>query len=665
MKTFLLGQSIIEVLLAMALALILLPALFGMLYVSTEGKAQHKQRVQAMALARELEDSVRSVREIGWDNFASYVIGSAYHPVQSGNHWALSLGNETVGSFTRSITIQRVYRNASGVIVTSGGTEDLSTRRIDISVSWVTPLPASVSYSMYLTRHDNILITDTTAADFSSGTLTNTAVRNNIDGEVVLGATGGFGDWCNPTLTITALDLPKSGVANAVSAIQGQLAAGTGDNAAGVSYANVTISDPSFPTNPTASISGTFDGYKTNDVFTEQNYAYLATDTNSKEVEIIDLSHTDSSNKYSEAGYFNAPGNGNASAVATSGSVGYMVGGTKLYNFDLSSKTGSRSALDSDGVTLPSSGNRMVIIGSRAFIVTESTSAQLVIADISNNANLTIKRQIGLSASGGAGLFVNSSGTRAYVVTHTSSSQREFFIIDIEESSATYGNVLSSYDTNGMNPKGVVVVSGPRAIVVGTGGEEYQVLDITNESASPLPRCGGLQIDNGVNGVSTVFAQSQRAYSYLVTGDASTELKIIEGGPGSSGNSYVLNGTFTSRIFDMQSIATGSAQAVFNRFAASISKPSSVTDISLQVAGADAVSNSCTDASYTYVGPDGTNATSFTSVGSATISGAIPFSNDNTGYENPARCFRYKAALSTTDSTLTSQLLDMTISFSP
>ena len=115
----------------------------------------------------------------------------------------------------------------------------------------------------------------------------------------------------------------------------------------------------------------------------------------------------------------------------------------------------------------------------------------------------------------------------------------------------------------------------------------------------------------------------------------------------------------------MQSIATGSTQAVFNRFAASISKPSSVTDISLQVAGADAVSNSCDGATYTYVGPDGTSASRFTSVGSATISGAIPFSNDDMGYENPAQCFRYKAELSTTDSTLTSQLLDMTISFSP
>ena len=59
------------------------------------------------------------------------------------------------------------------------------------------------------------------------------------DGEVVLGATGGVGDWCQPTLAITALDLPKSGVANAISAIQGTLAAGTGENASGVSYANV------------------------------------------------------------------------------------------------------------------------------------------------------------------------------------------------------------------------------------------------------------------------------------------------------------------------------------------------------------------------------------------------------------------------------------------
>lgn len=659
------GQSIIELLLAIALAMIIFPALFGMFFASRQGKPQLEQRSQAIPLARELETIVRNVREIGWDTFSAYAIGSPYHPVPASGVWTLVAGTESVNGFTRSITFERVYRNSAGVIVTSGGTEDISSRRVDVTVSWQIPFPSAVAYSFYLTRHENILVTDTTASDFTAGTLANTAIRNVSGGEVVLGATGGLGDWCNPNLSITALDLPKSGVANAISAIQGQLAAGTGNNASGVSYANVLVSDPASPTSPVASVSGTFDGYKTNDVFTESTYAYLATDTNSKEVVIIDLSSKDGNNKYSEAGYFDAPGNGNASAIVTSGNVGYMLGGTKLYTFDLSSKSGSRGILDSDGVTLPGTGVRLVVVGSRAFVATSATTAQLVVVDVSNPSNLSITSQIALSAAGGKALYVNSSGSRAYVATEQSSSQREMFIVNVQSGDAQYGTVYGSYDTNGMTPKGITVVSGPRAIIVGTGAEEYQVVDITDEQVSPLSRCGGLNIDSGVNGVSSVFTAAQRAYSYIITGDASTELKIIEGGPGAGGNSYVLSGTFESRIFDAQSIATGSAMAAFNRFTSTITKPSSITNISAQVAASDAVNGSCAGATYTYVGPDGTTGSTYTSTDNVTISGAIPFSNDGTGFENPARCFRYKVSLSTTDSSLTPQFLDLTLSLSP
>lgn len=660
------GQTIIELLIAMAISLIFIPALFGMLFASRQGRPQQQQRTLAVSLVTEAEEAIRNIREIGWDQFITYQTGLAYHPVIAGGVWSLVLGSETISGFTRTVTIQPVYRKANGSIGTSVDTLDQSTRKVIVVVSWTTPLPSSVTTTLYLTRHTNVLQTDTTVADFTAGVKTSVAITNQVDGEVVLGSTGGYGDWCTPNLTISALDLPKNGVANAISAIQGQIAAGTGDNASGVSYANVLISDPAYPTPPVASVSGTFDGFKTNDVFTESNYAYLATDTNAKEIEIIDLSHKDSNNKYSEAGYFDAPGNGNGNSIATSGNVGYMTDNSTLYSFDLSSKTGSRSKLDTDGVALPGVGNRMAIVGSLAYIADESTTNQLVIVNISNPNNLVVKDTVGLSAQGASGIYVNATGTRVYIVTHyVDASHNNFFIINTDPSSSQYKQVLGSYNTNGMNPKGVVVVSGPRAILVGNGAEEYQVVDITTETRNPLPRCGGLNIDTGVHGVSTVFTSAQRAYSYIITGDSASELKIIEGGLGATGHDYVLNGTFVSRIFDIQSVATSSAQAAFNSIRATIINPSSVTSLKMQVAAANAVSGSCANANYVYVGPDGTTGTYYTSTDNATINGAIPFASGGSGYLNPARCFRYKAYFTTADVTLTPQLNDVTISYSP
>lgn len=660
------GQSIIEVLLAMAFSLIFFPALFVMFFVSREGKAQQIERTRAVALATEAEEAVRSIRGIGWSTLGVYQNGVTYHPVNASSTWALQSGAEPIDSFTRSIVFSSVSRDAGGAIVASGGTPDSSTRKATITVSWITPIPASVTSVMYLTRHQNMVKIDTTQADFSSGDATqHVKVINLSGGEVVLGSTGGYGDWCTPSLTISALDLPKSGVANAISSIQGNIAAGTGENASGVSYANVLVTDPAHPTNPTATISGTFDGFKTNDVFIESDYAYLATDTNSKEVEIISLSGTDANGKYSEAGYFNAPGNGNANGVVTSGDVGYMVGGTKLYAFNLSSKSGSRPIRDPDGLTLPATGKKIVVVGNRAFVVTEASSAQLVIVNISNPDNLTVLDQVGLPADDGVSVYVNASGTRAYVVTEQSSTQREFFIVNTESGSAGYKQVLGSFDTNGMDPKGVVVVSGPRAIVVGRGAEEYQVIDITNEQASPLPRCGGLEVNTGINGIDTVLAASGRAYSYIITGDATTELKIIEGGPGANGSDYYLTGTFVSQVFDATAIATGSSAVAFNRMSAGVTQPTSQTTVLLQFSAADPVDGNCSSVTYSYVGPDGTSGTYFTSTDGVTIGGSIPVSDDGAGFENPSRCFRYRAEFMTPDSTLTPVLFDISISLSP
>ena len=603
------GQSLVELLVALGLAAILIPAFMAGIMASREGRGQQEQRLAATASLRESVEAVRAVRNKGWTSFA---VNGTYHPAVEAGGWKLEAGSETAGDLTRSVVISDYLRN---------GQVDPSTKNVVVTVSWSIPLANSVSSTLLLTRYlDNLVYTETTETQLNLGVKSGTNVTNTVGGEVVLGA-GGYGDWCNPNLSIAALDLPKSGVANALSAIEGRAFAGTGNNASGVSFANVTISNAN---PPVAAIAGTFDGFKTNGVFGETNYAYLATDNNSKEIEIVNLT----TNPYSEAGYFNAPGNDEGDSVFVAGNVGYMTDENKLYTFELSSKTGSRGQLGS--VNLAGDGKKVIVSGTYAYVATSSTSTQLQIVDVSNPRSMTVVGQAGLAGGTGAtDVFVNSTATRAYVTAG------KLYIVDISAKTGVRPT-LGSYSTNGMSPKGVMGVSGNKIIVVGTGGEEYQVVNVAVES-SPS-RCGGLNIDTGINGVAAVMEQDGDAYSYIITGDAGAEFRMIAGGPGGR---YASSGTFESAALDP------GYSTSYNRVSFTGTTPN-LTTLTAQTA----VSGDCLN--YTFVGPDGTSSTFYSSAG-----GGIPL-----GY-NTGRCFKYKLYLSTVDANATPVFYDLTVNYSP
>ncbi len=619
----------------MGLVAILIPALVAGFVATRSGKAQARQRLEATALAREATETVRVVREAGWSNVN---VAGTYHPVITGWTWTFASGSETINGYTRSILLENVYRDSGGAIVGIGGTLDPSTKLVTVTVSWGTPIVSNVIDTMYITRLDNIAWTQTTQADFDEGTKTNIISTNTDGGEITLSAGGsGRADWCSPNLSIAATDLPKQGVANAISAIEGRVFAGTGENASGVSYATVLVNNQN---PPVATVSGTFNGYKTNDIFGEAGFAYIATDNNAKEIEIVNLSVS----PYAEAGYFNAPGNGNGDSVYVAGNVGYMTSGSTFYTFDLASKFGSRSALGSIG--LAGTGTKMTVVGSYAYVAINSSTTQLQIVDISNSASPTIVGSVQINGAGAVDVYVNQTATRAYIATEYSATKSEMFIIDITTKTGTHTSAVGSYDASGMNPQGITVVTGNRVILVGLGAEEYQAITILNE-ASPS-RCGGLNVDTGVRGVASVLEEDGDAYSYIITGDATTELKIIEGGPGGKFNS---SGTFTSDILD------ATTSSAFNRFVVNANLPTGTT-AEYQVSAADAVNNSCSAAAFTFVGPDGTDGTKYAT------SGAIPFST-GPGYKNPARCFQYKVFLSTIDLTAAPVVTDMTVNYSP
>jgi type II secretory pathway pseudopilin PulG len=644
------GQLLVELLVALAVSAILIPAIMTGFIASRQGVAQARQRLEATALAREASDAVRIVRDAGWSNVGT---NGTYHPVITNNTWTLASGPSVVNGYTESVVIADVSRDATGAIVTTGGTVDPSTKKVTVTVSWGLPIVSSVIETLYITRLTNLSWIQTTQADFDAGTKNNVITTHTWDGEVTLGA-GGQSDWCSPNLSLTPLNLPGQGITTAISATTSAnmdyAYTTTGGNSSGDSMDAVTIThtDPSVANN-----AGTYNYRKTYGIFVDNSnqYVYLTSDHPGLTVDIVQVA----TQPYTQTGTFSASQGGDGSSVTVAYSpslghdAGYVTAGNNIYAFDLASRTGSRPQLGF--ASLAGTGEKTIVVGNYAYVAVASNGEQLDIYDISNPHTPQKVSHIDVhNGKPATDLFVNSTGTRVYLVTQQASPYtNDFFIIDTTNKISTLPAPIGSFNTGAMSPRGVTVVPGNRAIIVGSGGEQYQVLNIATE-ASPV-HCGGLTNPNGstaINAVASVLRNDGSAYSYILTNSADKEFQMIAGGPG--GN-FIKTGIFESSTLD----ATRSA--AFNRFFANSILPNNTT-VEYQVSGADPVSNSCTGAAFTYIGPDGTSGTKF-ATGSAIPLSAGP------GYKNPARCFRYKAFLLTKDPSAAPVFTDITVNYSP
>ena len=211
------GQMLVELVMAIGIAAVILPALLTGLVASRQGQPQQQQSLQATELFKETANAVREIRDNNW---AAFAVDGTFHPVISSNTWSFATGSATVNGFTQQVVINDTYRDSNGNIVSSGGTVDPSTKQVVITVSWTKPQSVMLSATDYLTRTTNLTHTETTTTDFNAGTLKNTQITNVSGGEVELGNDNN-GKWCSPafsTGTITLPDGPPVAVAATASA---------------------------------------------------------------------------------------------------------------------------------------------------------------------------------------------------------------------------------------------------------------------------------------------------------------------------------------------------------------------------------------------------------------------------------------------------------------
>lgn len=617
------GATLVEVLVAIALTGIMLPALATALVSSHAGKASSIQQLQATSLMHEAIDATRNVREKGWTNIAT---DGTYHPVISGSTWALVNGSESISGFTRQVVISSVQRNASNVIVSSGGTTDPSTKHVVVTVSWTTPTVGSVSNDAYFTRwQNNTTWVQTTQGDFTAGTLTNTCAVSTCAAAT------------QPNNSVQLQDSPATwqlpsviGSYNVTGSVSGltvfEATIGTTPYAFVGYSGGLAIVNVSNPASPTLVSSYTAQG-QVNGIYVVGTTAYLATSSDTAELVTLNVANPATPAMQDTLNLGDA---GDANTVFVTGGfayVGKVAAGLLNQEFFIVNvsnpanitQTGTLARLNADI-------NSIYVSGNFAYLATSQSNSQLRVV------NVTTKNSPSNAATVNLGVTANkvdvSSGTYAYVATQSNGTAGEVRVYNVSTPTAPSA-VGSGYEVGG-NVIGLDIdPANPNYLILATAVASKQAIILNISTPASISLVNNMNIGSSLNKV--MIAGS---YAYFGSTNTSQELTIVYTG-------YRPSGTFESSTFD------ATANVGFNYFTFTNTVPGDST-LKYQIAANN------TGSTWSYIGPDGTASSYFTSPGS------IPLSVTSNRY------FRYKAFFTpTTNGQQTPVISDVTVNYSP
>lgn len=550
------SSALVEILVAITFFILIVGTISLFSIDSVRTSAGTAKKDQANEIIKELVTGINQNKNDVWNNISDIPLNTPKSVSFVNNKYTIVNGTTVTNGITTSFSLSSVYRDGSGNIVTSGGTLDPRSRKVTFTATWsdISTGNKTTTYDYYINDWRTLELTETTVADFTDGTHTYTAATNNSGGEVALDQIF-FPDWCKPTTALTTYDIPGNATAKTVFGLPNRAYLGTGGNATGVAFTNLSITGVN---PPVINVDGTFNGYVTNNIFVLGNYAYLATSHATKKVIILDIS----TNPYTEVGNFQP--NPSTAEIARSvyvvGTTGYVAIGQYVHTFNLTAKTGARAQYSrikvvlnaNPGYSTTANVSKIMVRGNYLFASLDQDQYELVILNVTNPSSMSRTSQSSVNNSQTFDIYVTPDGTRTYFGTGYKSSEPQFFIINTTNKSSP--SIIGSYKTDGMNIRAIAIVEADkRAILVGdAGAQQYIVLNTTTESA-PV-KCGGMAIAAGINDIDTSTDANGNVFSYFVTNDATKDFQIIRGGPGvgggSNGYGYSPNGSYVSSILD-------------------------------------------------------------------------------------------------------------------
>ena len=152
------GISLIEVIVGAAIIAASIVSIMGVYGGLSKLSYRNMPRLQATLLSEEGIEALMTMRDAGWTSkIASLTVGTTYHLYWTGNVWQATSSPATIDStFDRTFVLSNIARDASFNIVSSGGTTDVNTRKVVVSVSWLDDTATSTkSMETYLSNTYN------------------------------------------------------------------------------------------------------------------------------------------------------------------------------------------------------------------------------------------------------------------------------------------------------------------------------------------------------------------------------------------------------------------------------------------------------------------------------------------------------------------------------
>lgn len=148
------GIALIEVVVALSIISIALVALLVNYKAHLKAALSNTQAVKASYLVEEGFEAVRFLRDGSWSrNIQTLTAGTAYSLYWNGTVWLATTTPQYVDEFQRTFSVAAVSRDGNSDIVSSGGTVDPDTKRVDVSVAWSTAAGTTTkTVSTYLTN---------------------------------------------------------------------------------------------------------------------------------------------------------------------------------------------------------------------------------------------------------------------------------------------------------------------------------------------------------------------------------------------------------------------------------------------------------------------------------------------------------------------------------